>query len=764
MCHCKRHIKLSVILCTFFTIGIGSLKGDPTIQTRTDITVKLIDLIPLISNDSETFGIKGTVESGGHATVTLTEPESSTLIYEVKLTSSSTDNYSGTPTGESLFNSAFCTFWSYFGGTCTNSSDYQSHYQDVVGPVLDAKHCWGDPDFANCYENALLEDHTISLVAKLETNSATVTRVNLPGLGEINPDLLFNHYTKLRIQGSNYQFDPLSLGQTLGYDGSASITFFNSTSDFYNAGLLIAAPYDNLSNPNDPTDQSYWTSYSDFESTFKIHFDNTQNVTYMAYGRGTSSSARTVSDLTTALGSPSGLTAIAEEQGSFEITYTNPDNTTLTKTFDIFRVTCNSSIVYEATAEGPFAMAHEMDNRFKPNADMAARKLYNRYQTWGQTGDFVICAHRGIWDKVGSHYPVDYSGEAANTFTTYEQAISGDLAGYIDLVEMDTRRTSDGVFVCNHDQTIQRTSNFADDAECISIENMNKRSKAWKDLEGGNWAFSGNQISDLTWDQLKDLHLRDYLGCKVKVNGSYVYPLQLSDALTWMRSKNGNGLPTNIDFKDGLKYLDELFGIVLETGMEGQVNFMFYVNDFTMEHYRKEYGRDFMRQLSCIPNLYIPKDSYKDPFTGETSDFGVEGMLQRFEEYMKYSVLDNYTFTGVILNMNNGDEEALVELANKPFYDKVVNGYIDQTGIRIKPKWTFSHYLEPFMTSLVDRNKISIPRHCNSSQHLNSEVCVDLFWRADYDWMLNNGVNGLYSDGVESLVEYLIAKGKISRQ
>ncbi|MEQ6120546.1 glycerophosphodiester phosphodiesterase family protein [Reichenbachiella sp. MALMAid0571] len=765
---CIRNVKRMATLLVFLIIGIKPSRATVNTQTSTHINLKLIDLVELISDTNETYGIRGTVGTGGHAKVTLSESESGTLIYEVELTSSSIDDYSGTATTESLFHSAYCTFWNYFGYSCDNSDDYYTHYKEVVGPVLEANQCWDDPDFANCYGNTLLEDHTMSLIVKLETDNASITGLKLPGLGELNPGLLFNSYTKLRIQGSNYEFKPLILNRTFGYDNSASVTNIANNSLFYNSGLKFTAPYDNLQDPNDPNNTTYWTSYSDFTSTFKIHFDPQQNVTFMAYGRNTTTSARTVSDLTTALGSPSGLSVVAQEEGTFKITYTNLDNTTLEKTFDVFKVVYNSPVVYTASAEGPFAMAHEMDNTFLPNDDMASKKMYNRYVNYGNLDDFAICAHRGIWDQIGSHFPIDYAGQAANTFATYEQALSGRFSDYIDVVEVDVRRSSDGVFVCNHDGTLLRVANIADDAECVSIKDLNNRSAAWKDLEGGVWDHSANLIKALTWNDIKDLHARDYLGCKVKVNGNYVNPINANDALSWMRNKGNGGLPTNLDFKDGLKYLDELYRLVLSNGMEGQVNFMFYVNDFTIEHYRKEYGEDFMRQISMIPNLYEPKENYTDPFSSNgTVSFGVDGMLQRFEEYLKYSVLDDYTYTGVILNMNNGYEPGLVELANTEFFSNVINGVQDAGAIdgwKIKPKWTFSHYIEPFMTSFFDRQTISIPRDCNPSQHLNSELCVNLFWRADYDWMINNGVNGLYSDGVESLVEYLIAKGKISRK
>lgn len=346
-----------------------------------------------------------------------------------------------------------------------------------------------------------------------------------------------------------------------------------------------------------------------------------------------------------------------------------------------------------------------------------------------------MCAHRGLWGQTGSHRNPDYAGIAENTIAAYEKAIDNP---YIDWIEFDARRTSDGVFVAWHDPDVWRITNKFDDSECIPIDSVNLRDRLYLD-QHRTWR---KQVKEYTWNEMKDLHLRDYLGCKVKdEQGNYVHPLKLEDAFQWVKDQAAQGKYTalSIDYKDGLNYLDDLYRLILEYDLEGQVLFSVYARDYALADYQAEYGKSFLKQLPLKPTFYEPT---------EPSQYG-GSLSNRFNEYLN-TRNSGHTLAAVTLNVNSNRDHQLINLVrSNPFPTDSI--------------WYISHYLEPYMVSIYDNLRITTSVDCDPNQHTKTEACANLFWRADFDWLLNNGTNGIFSDNPEPLIEYLIAKGKKNR-
>jgi hypothetical protein len=450
----------------------------------------------------------------------------------------------------------------------------------------------------------------------------------------------------------------------------------------------------------------------------------------------------------------------------------------ISRTFNIWKVASTSSnrvFKFTANRSGPFIIANAFDVNFKENLALPAnkRKLFHRAD-W--LNDVLVCAHRGLWNKTGqpgngSDIPQQLSGIAENTIAAYNLALNNP---YIDWIEYDARRTKDGVFIAWHDDHVRRVSNFADTRECVPIDEVTQRTKPWYDEEasqdpaGANsrWSFTNAKVTNLYWDaanapagwqfgSVKDLNIRDYLGCEVKDGvdasgnpngtGNFLHPLKISDGFDWLVQQQSQGKYSiiSLDFKDGLNYLHELFQLAVEKDLEGQVLLSVYAKDYSIQDYQNEYGVSFLRQFALKPTFYEPNDDKRDEYGGDLN--------KRLTEYVDAN--NNGHFVAALtININNDQDDALLGVLNgtpAPYpADKI---------------WYVSHYYEPFMASIADNNQMSAPAECKPSLNPGTMTCANLFWRADFDWFLNNGTNGIFSDNVEPLIEYLIAKGRKTR-
>lgn len=604
------------------------------------------------------------------------------------------------------------------------------------------------------------------------TTLQDVISVKLPGVGIISAD----HFNDpCEVKGSNYEITSLKEAQIWGHtDNKFEIASFNTNL----ANSVFTGLYDGGSGPI----SSYFKVKTPSDGKYLVALEKSKSMATTAFDSSTlvHSNALTI-----------------HKPGVPAATYE--------KVFHVYEVTktVGTVVTFEATEDGPFIIAGNFDVRFKENEDIpiTKRKLFHRAD---YPNDALICAHRGIWSKLGTHNPVDYAGVAENTIPAYREAMYGPLSGYIDWIEFDARRTKDGVFVSWHDDHVRRVSNFADTRECVPLEELKDRNKikydelAAADPEGeanSSWNFTNSRVANLNWTTttfngtggtfpaMKDLHIRDYLGCKVKYPGSdgidtnaataYAHPLKLEDSFQWLVDQRTNGKHTiiSIDYKAGLADLDDLYRLVLEKGLEGQSIITLYIGNYALQEYINEYGRDFLKQMPITPNIYEPaettylgiKDEHGDPVSDPA-----ERLRRRFLEYMDMEE-QGYFFPGVIYNNNYDGDVELINFSDTDDFalrmtGKKQDGTTVSGGYPYKPKWFESHYHEPFMSSIVDNNSITIPADCDPEQHLKSEICVNRFWRADIDWQINNGTTAFFSDSVESLVEYLIAKGKKTRQ
>lgn len=567
------------------------------------------------------------------------------------------------------------------------------------------------------------------VIVEVTVKNATLRQIAIPGLGRISA-AYFPIQTPaatdiVEVKGSNYEVNILKSGLNFGHNINTTTSPPRFSVQVNNA-LYNGAKFTGLYGS---TTQINGVSSSSSDGYLKINVKAGQKLT-IALENGMT------------LSSDFGSTRTLETSNALSIK--DFGNSSSVKNFDIWEVSAQGSartIKFPFNASGPFVIAHAFDVGFKQNMAMPAnkRKLFNRAD---HLEEVIVCAHRGLWNKVGSHNPVNYAGIAENTIDAYEAALAN---SDVDWMEFDGRRTKDGVFVSWHDEDVYRITNMYDDRECISIEDVNERDRVWVQAEDPDRTSWRKQIRDYSWSELQNLHLRDYLGCKVKTNsgsGSYVNPLKLEDAFQWVKDKAGQNKHTalSIDFKDGLNYLHELYRLILEKDLEGQVLFSLYAREYSLEDYQNEYGISFLRQLPLKPTFYEP--------TNPDVQYGGD-LPKRLKDYVVAN--DNGHFIAALtINVNNDQEPTLTNLLRQT----------DPPAFPVNEIWYVSHYLDPYLVSIYDNLRITSPVDCDPSQHPSLQNCVNLFWRADFDWLLNNGTNGIFSDNPAPLIEFLKAKGK----
>lgn len=583
-----------------------------------------------------------------------------------------------------------------------------------------------------------LSNTVLPVIVEISITNATLHKFQVPGLGNHDPYDFFNLPT--RIKGTKYETVTLTNNLTFGHDDNEyTVTNLNST--YANYKML-----------------GYYGKSTSESGYLKATFSGDEDV-YIAI------------PFDIALSNYSEFQPYAQT-GYSNAFMLNNSGASYTRQFNLYKL--DNDLIRGKTIKfdmyglhGPFLVAKDFKVAFEENLALPRekRKLYHR-SDW--TNDVLVCAHRGIWNKVGSHNPPDYSGVAENTIPAYELAIDNPE---IDWIEFDARRTYDGVFIAFHDESVHRVTNFADDAECFSLDDVNRRNKLWRkapEQASTNWVFEKGRINDLNWEVVggvigdeskpaiqalkasgspaftgvQNLVLRDFLGCKVKDDqGNYMHPLKLEDALAWLKQQGNLGKHTiiSVDYKDGVKHLDELYKLILEYDLEGQILLSVYAKDFALEDYQAEYGKDFLKQIPLKPTFY-------EPVAGAPPANNYGGDLEaRIDNYVD---AEDHFMVGITMNINYDGDTQLIDYVRKPEFTDISNRM-----------WVLTHYLVPFMSSVVDNNDIVSPADCDPSLHPAWETCPNLFWRADFDWLLNNGTNALFSDDPNSLIEYLKAKG-----
>lgn len=578
----------------------------------------------------------------------------------------------------------------------------------------------------------------LRVIVEISVTNATFYKFRVPGIGEFDPYDFFQLPTQ--IKGSSYETVTLTNNLTFGHQSNQyEITVLSST--YVNYKML--GFYDQST-----TDEGY------VKATFRGNHD-----VYLAIPFD-----RNISHYPEFQAYDNGLV-----QAAFVL---ENDNASYTRQFDFIRLDktdiAGETIKFPVDPlYGPFLVAKDFEVSFQEDLALPIekRKLYHRAD-W--PNDVLVCAHRGTWNKVGSKNPPDYSGIAENTTSAYDLAINNPD---IDWIEFDARRTHDGVFIAFHDESLHRVTNFADDADCFSLEDVNLRNKLWRkapEQAATNWVFEKGRINDLNWEVVsgqigdeskpaiqalkasgspafngvKNLVLRDYLGCKVKDDqGDYLHPLKLEDAFEWLAQQKAQGKHTiiSVDYKDGVKHLDELYKMILEYDLEGQILLSVYAKDFALEDYQAEYGTDFLKQIPLKPTFYEPVSG-----APPANNYGGD-LAARIDNYVNAA---DHFLVGITMNINHDGDAALINYVRQPEFTDITDRM-----------WVLTHYQVPFMSSVVDNNDIVSPEDCDPSLHPAWETCPNLFWRADFDWLLNNGTNAIFSDDPDSLIEYLKAKG-----
>lgn len=94
-----------------------------------------------------------------------------------------------------------------------------------------------------------------------------------------------------------------------------------------------------------------------------------------------------------------------------------------------------------------------------------------------QVGDVSVLAHRGASASAPEH-----------TFFAYDLAVEQDT----DFLECDLQLTADGVLVCVHDSTVDRTSDGTGEVEQLTLADL--RTLDWGSWFGGDEVFTGAQV------------------------------------------------------------------------------------------------------------------------------------------------------------------------------------------------------------------------------------------------------------------------------
>lgn len=596
------------------------------------------------------------------------------------------------------------TFW-YTGRQPWGSYDIKSAALEAVKDHREHYGCWQNWNTNDCGYSRGLSEQVIPIIIEVTIHHATLTTFKIPGLPEVFNPALLAVIQPTGIKGSNYEITDLKSNTSFGHANNRYT--IKDVNPEFSSKKITGLFDDDIVEPN-----SYF-KMTPTGGTIFIAIENGGNLNHLPEFHDYYPSLYKAN-------------AFKIEKGG------------VAKSFDVFKVTPLNNLILKtsANASGPFIIADNFDVSFKEDLALpvAKRKLFHR-ENW--LNDILVCAHRGTWGKVGSHNPVDYSGIAENTIPAYELAINNPD---IDWIEFDGRRTSDGVFVAWHDEGISRVSSFPDDQECIPVDEVNARDKVWRDEHRPTYAPGNLLLKNKTWNTIKDLHLRDYLGCKVKdASGNYMHPLKLEDGFKWLRDQKALGKHSviSVDYKDGLKYLDEVYRLILKYDLEGQILLSVYAKEYSLADYQAEYGHDFLKQIPLKPTFYEPVNL--------ATDYG-GNVLNRFNEYIN---APEHFVAGFTLNVNYDKDDLLIGVLEQPAFPSIAN--------RV---WYMSHYNEPFMASISDNNRVNSTVDCDPRLHPILQLCSNLFWRADFDWLLNNGTNAIFSDNTESLIEYLKAKGK----
>ncbi|MGY5778423.1 glycerophosphodiester phosphodiesterase family protein [Rhizobium sp. LEGMi135b] len=204
--------------------------------------------------------------------------------------------------------------------------------------------------------------------------------------------------------------------------------------------------------------------------------------------------------------------------------------------------------------------------------------------------DCAIVVHRGIWRAAPE-----------NSLLAIERAISG---GY-DAVEIDVRCSSDGEFFLLHDDTLERTTGLAQEAEGLTLHQL--ASLPLRDRDGGET----NRMTGETLPSLKDVfdltRGRIFLHLDVKRRDMIPGVIACARAM---------GVDRQVDFWGDLKTLDDLAwirgnvssDIVLfmaktrlgSVDAENQLNLLFQLNPLLCEIYF-----DSLDQLSARKALFV---------------------------------------------------------------------------------------------------------------------------------------------------------------
>lgn len=592
------------------------------------------------------------------------------------------------------------SFWST--GRIGWSSD------DLETPILEAAEdyqrfhdCWTNWNTDACGFSRGMSELAIPVVVELTMHHATVQNFKIPGHGVIDPSVLVA-IPPISIKGTNYEVVDLKEDVLFGHSENR-FEFYTIQREL--TGKKITGLYDGGTSP---------------DCYFKLSV-TTGSPTYIALPASTNINSTVFAGLNPTMFS---RFRFAEEGiGSPFVVYKlNPASDQVVK--------------FTATKNGPFVIGDNFDVSFKEDLALPAnkRKLFHRGD-W--LTDVLVCAHRGLWSKVGRHDNPDFSGIAENTIPAYELAINDPN---IDWIEFDARRTSDGVFVAWHDDGISRVSSFPDDRDVIPVKDVNARDKVWRDEHRPTYHPDNLALKNKTWAFMKDLHVRDYLGSKVKdASGNFMHPMKLEEGFAWLNAQKALGKHSviSVDYKDGLKYLDEVYELILKYDLEGQVLLSVYAKEYSLANYQAEYGQDFLKQIPLKPTFYEPVNLQ--------TDYG-GNVLNRFNDFIN---APDHFVAGFTLNVNYDQDNLLIAVLKQPGFSAIAN--------RV---WYMSHYNEPFMASITDNNRLNTTADCDPRQHPLMQLCCNLFWRADFDWLLNNGTNAIFSDNTEALVEYLKAKGK----
>ena len=242
-----------------------------------------------------------------------------------------------------------------------------------------------------------------------------------------------------------------------------------------------------------------------------------------------------------------------------------------------------------------------------------------------QNNEVIVVAHRGDW---------------RNAPENSLQAIENCIKMGVDMVEIDVRETKDGQLILMHDETIDRTTTGT------------------------------GRVTDVTWEYLQTLHLRDGIGHETP----HKIPT-LKEALQLCKGK----ILVNLD--KSYPIFDKCFKIVEETGTQQQVVIK---GAIPYEQLKEEFGT-YLGRVFFMPIVRLNNaesrtivDDYLTRLKPVAFEFTVpQDTIRMIEYFDDIRVKGSSVWVNSLWPRHNGGHDDEKAALNPSVYDWFIDNHID---------------------------------------------------------------------------------------